>query len=47
MEYTANVSPAYEGMTTREHAMSAPGGDAHGDSGGRSRYGVPRPAAKM
>jgi hypothetical protein len=46
MEYTANVSPAYEGMATREHAMSAPGGDAHGDSGGRSRYGVSRPAAK-
>jgi hypothetical protein len=46
MEYAADVSPAYEGMAAREHAMSAPGGDAHGDSSGRSRYGVPRSAAK-
>jgi hypothetical protein len=26
----ADVSPAYAGMAAREHAMSAPGGDAHG-----------------
>jgi hypothetical protein len=46
MEYAADVSPAYEGMTMREHTMSTPGGDAHGDSGDRSRYGVPHSAAK-
>jgi hypothetical protein len=46
MEYAADVSPAYAGMAAREHAMSAPGGDTHGDRGGRSRYGVPHSAAK-
>jgi hypothetical protein len=46
MEYATNVSLAYEGMAAREHAMSTPSGDAYGDSGGRSRYGVHRSAAK-
>jgi hypothetical protein len=43
MEYAADVSPAYEGMAVREHAMCAPGGDTHEDSGG---YGVPHSTAK-
>jgi hypothetical protein len=46
MEYAAYVSPAYLGMAAREHAMSAPGSDAHGDSGDKNRYGVPHSAAK-
>jgi hypothetical protein len=40
-----DVNKAYEGMSVREHAMSAPEGDAHGDSDDRSRYDVPRLAA--
>jgi hypothetical protein len=40
MEYAADVSPAYGGMAVREHAMSAPGGNTHGDSSGRSKYGA-------
>jgi hypothetical protein len=46
MEYAADVSLAYEGMAAREHAMSAPSGDTHGDSGGKSIYDVPRSATK-
>jgi hypothetical protein len=46
MEYTAYVLHAYEGRAARVHAMSTPGGGTHGDSGGKSRYGVPRSAAK-
>jgi hypothetical protein len=46
MEYAADMSPAYEGRAAREHAMSIPGGGAHGDSSVRSRYGVPHSAAK-
>jgi hypothetical protein len=46
MEYAADVSLAYEGRAVREHTMSAPGGSAHGDSGDRSKYGVPCLAAK-
>jgi hypothetical protein len=46
MEYAADVPPAYEGRAMREHIMSTPGGGAHGDSGGWSRYGVPCSAAK-
>jgi hypothetical protein len=46
MEYASYVSPAYVGRAVREHVMSALGGGAHGDSNDRSRYGVPRSAAK-
>jgi hypothetical protein len=46
IEYAAYVSPAYEDRATREHAMSVPGGDAHGDSGGSCRYDIPRSATK-
>jgi hypothetical protein len=46
MEYAADVSPTYGGMAVREHAMSTPGGNTHGDSSGRSKYGVPHSAAK-
>jgi hypothetical protein len=46
MEYATYVSPAYEARAVKEHAMSALGGDAHGDSGGRSTYGVPCSEAK-
>jgi hypothetical protein len=46
MEYKADMSPAYEGRAAREHAMSAPSGNTHGDSGGRRRYGAPHSAVK-
>jgi hypothetical protein len=49
MEYAADVSPAYAGMTAREHAMFAPSGDTPmgiAAAAGRSKYGVPRSAAK-
>jgi hypothetical protein len=46
MKSVANVSPADEGRAARKHAMSAPVGGARGDGNSRSKYGVPRLAAK-
>jgi hypothetical protein len=46
MKSAADVSPANEGRVAREHAMSAPVGDARGDGDSRSKYGVPCSTAK-
>jgi hypothetical protein len=46
MKSTTDVSPADEGRAVREHAMSTPVGGTRGDGNNKSKYGVPRSAAK-